>query len=124
MAPAAIDTPALALIPGQNPPKNPPSKIWQASEPPFGGVLEPSYDAYKQSNSETAIVIDNGSSTVRAGWSFDKTPRYTFPPLMARYNDRRINRTFRFVGSDIFADGTARGQSKNVYEPGTNIINN
>lgn len=29
-----------------------------------------------------------------------------------------------FVGSDIYSDGTARGQAKNIYEPGTNIINN
>lgn len=43
---------------------------------------------------------------------------------MARYRDRKLNRTFMFVGSDIYADGTARGQAKNVYEPGSNIINN
>lgn len=29
-----------------------------------------------------------------------------------------------FVGSDVYSDGTARGQAKNVYEPGSNIINN
>ena len=29
-----------------------------------------------------------------------------------------------FVGSDVYSDGTARGQSKNIYEPGSNIINN
>jgi actin-related protein 5 len=43
---------------------------------------------------------------------------------MARYRDRKLNRTFMFAGSDIYADGTARGQSKNVYEPGSNIVNN
>lgn len=43
---------------------------------------------------------------------------------MARYRDRKLNRTFMFVGSDVFADGTARGQSKNIYEPGSNIVNN
>lgn len=43
---------------------------------------------------------------------------------MARYRDRKLNRTFAFVGSDVYADGTARGQSKNVYEPGSNIVNN
>jgi actin-related protein 5 len=43
---------------------------------------------------------------------------------MARYSDRKLNRRLMFVGSDIYSDGTARGQSKNVYEPGTNIINN
>jgi actin-related protein 5 len=43
---------------------------------------------------------------------------------MARYRDRKLNRGFTFVGSDIYADGTARGQAKNIYEPGSNIVNN
>lgn len=43
---------------------------------------------------------------------------------MARYRERKLNRTFMFVGSDVFADGTARGHSKNIYEPGSNIVNN
>lgn len=46
------------------------------------------------------------------------------PPLMARYKDRKINKMYTFTGADIFADGTARSQAKNVYEPGTNIIYN
>lgn len=43
---------------------------------------------------------------------------------MAKYRDRKINRSFTFVGSDVYADGTARGQSKNMYEQGSNIVNN
>lgn len=43
---------------------------------------------------------------------------------MAKYKDRKLNRHFIFCGSDVFSDGTARGQSKNVYEPGSNMINN
>ena len=43
---------------------------------------------------------------------------------MARYKDRKLNRTFTFIGSDVYADGTARGQAKNIYEPGSNIANN
>lgn len=44
---------------------------------------------------------------------------------MARYTDRKLNRKLNFVGSEIYFDGTARGQAKNVYEPqGGNIVNN
>jgi len=43
---------------------------------------------------------------------------------MAKYRDRKLNRTFTFVGSDVYSDGTARGQAKNAYDPGSNIINN
>lgn len=102
----------------------PPSKIWTASEPPFGGVTEIDTASYYRSNPDSAIVIDNGSSTIRAGWSSDISPRLSFHPLMAKYLDRKQNRTYRFIGSDVFADGTARGQSKAVYEPGSNVINN
>ena len=105
-------------------PKPLPPELFKASEPPFAGYLPANGTGYRQSNSSTAIVIDNGSSTLRAGWSFDKTPRVSMPPLMAKYKDRRINRYYMFCGSDVFADGTARGQSKNAYEPGSNIINN
>ncbi|KAI9704015.1 MAG: Nuclear actin-protein involved in chromatin remodeling [Bogoriella megaspora] len=105
-------------------PKPEPTKIWNISEPPFAGFLPIDTDGYDQSTRDTAIVIDNGSSTVRAGWSFDKAPRITLPPLMARYRDRKLNRTFAFMGSDVYSDGTARGQAKNVYDPGTNVVNN
>ena len=44
--------------------------------------------------------------------------------MMARYTDRKLNRKLTFIGSEIYFDGTARGQAKNVYEPGSNIVNN
>ncbi|EDU51128.1 actin [Pyrenophora tritici-repentis] len=121
MAPSAIDE--VPQTPGRNPPK-PPPKLWSVSEPPFEGFRAVDKDGWAQSNSETAIVIDNGSSAVRAGWSFDSKPRLSVLPNMARYRDRKLNRTFTFIGSDVYADGTARGQSKPVYEPGSNIVNN
>lgn len=43
---------------------------------------------------------------------------------MARYTDRKLNRKLNFIGSEIYFDGTARGQAKNQYEPGSNIVNN
>ncbi|KAF1983698.1 actin-like ATPase domain-containing protein [Aulographum hederae CBS 113979] len=109
---------------GRNSPKPAPSKIWYLSDPPFEGFKPINSEGFRKSNSQTAIVIDNGASTVRAGWSFDDRPRLSVPPVWSRYRDRKLNRTFTFVGSDIYSDGTARGQSKNVYEPGSNIVNN
>ncbi|KAK5695126.1 Actin-related protein 5 [Elasticomyces elasticus] len=45
---------------------------------------------------------------------------------MARYTDRKLSRRLTFIGSEIYFDGTARGQSKSAYDPSTssNIINN
>jgi actin-related protein 5 len=122
MAPSA--TTDIVPPSGRNSPKPPPAKIWSVNEPPFEGFKPIDREGFSRSNGETAIVIDNGSSAVRAGWSFDSKPRLSVPPLMARYRDRKLARTFTFVGADVYSDGTARGQSKNVYEPGSNVVNN
>ncbi|KAK5127278.1 hypothetical protein LTR08_004456 [Meristemomyces frigidus] len=110
--------------PARNSPKPPPSHIYTVSEPPYQGQLPTDANAYRRSAPDTAIVIDNGSSSVRAGWQTDATPRLQFPPLMARYTDRKLSRKLMFIGSEIYFDGTARGQAKNVYEPGSNVVNN
>ena len=102
----------------------PPTTIFNASEPHYHGQLPTDTSTYRTSAPDTAIVIDNGSSEVRAGWQSSSTPQLHFPPLMARYTDRKLNRKLTFIGSEIYFDGTARGQAKNVYEPGSNIVNN
>lgn len=109
---------------GRNSPKPPPANPYTLSDPPYQGQLSTDVEAYRRGSPDSAIVIDNGSSSVRAGWQGDNTPRLQFPPLMARYTDRKMNRKLCFIGSEIYFDGTARGQAKNVYEPGSNIVNN
>ncbi|KAF1837079.1 actin-like ATPase domain-containing protein [Decorospora gaudefroyi] len=119
MAPSAMrDAPQPAQ------PAQPPQQLWTVKDSPFQGFQPVDTDGWARSNGETAIVIDNGSSAVRAGWSFDSAPRLSVLPNMARYRDRKLNRTFTFIGSDVYADGTARGQSKPIYEAGSNIVNN
>ncbi len=132
--------PASEATNGKRSPK-PPPQIWYAVEPPFKGHQKTPSEAYAQSGAETAIVIDNGkhlsikfqalcadlprgSSLVRAGWSFDETPRISFPPDVARYRDRKYNRTVSYVGHDAYADATTRGQIRNAFEPGTSIVSN
>ena len=107
-----------------NSPKPPPTNISGPSDPPYRGQLPTDTSSYRRSSPDTAIIIDNGSSCVRAGWQHDNAPRLQIPPLMARYMDRKLNRKLMFIGSEIYFDGTARGQSKNIYEPGSNIVNN
>lgn len=102
----------------------PPSTVSTVSEPHYHGQLPTDTLTYRASSPDTAIVIDNASSEVRAGWQSGGVPQLRFPPLMARYTDRKLNRKLTFIGSEIFFDGTARGQAKNVYEPGSNIVNN
>lgn len=69
-------------------------------------------------------MIIPGASSLRVGWAFDKSPRIAFPATVARYRDRKINRTVSYVGYNAFADATTRGQIRNAFEPGTNIVGN
>ncbi|KAI9848588.1 MAG: Nuclear actin-protein involved in chromatin remodeling [Sclerophora amabilis] len=106
----------------------PPLRIWTVQDPPFESSKPPEPDGYEQSErigaDSSAIVIDSGSSTIRAGWSFDKTPRLAFPPIVSRYRDRKYSRTFALVGSDAYADATTRGQIRSAFEAGTGIVSN
>ena len=43
---------------------------------------------------------------------------------MARYRDRKYNRTVSYVGYNAYADATTRGQIRNAFEPGTSIVGN
>ena len=68
--------------------------------------------------------LPGGSSHVRAGWSFDTVPRISFPADVARFRDRKYNRTVSYVGYNAYADATTRGQIRNAFEPGTSIVGN
>jgi actin-related protein 5 len=108
MAPTAIDEPAAAAPP-QDTKTYPPAKIYNVKDIRFEKYIEPKSDGRKRALEQpgsAAIVIDNGSSAVRAGWSFESSPRFIIPPIMAKYRDRKIGKTFSFAGSDCYADTT------------------
>lgn len=90
--------------------------------------VQPRSDGYEKAKTmpdgEACIVIDNGSSAMRAGWSFEKDPRFVVPPIMAKYRDRKLGKTFSLVGSDCYADTAARGHIRNAYEAGTGVVAN
>ena len=82
----------------RNSPKPPPTRVYNVSEPPYRGQLEPDTSAYRNSSHDTAIVIDNGSSSVRAGWQSDASPRLQFPPLMSNTS---FNASFLWSMSNV-----------------------
>ncbi|KAL9106760.1 MAG: hypothetical protein Q9227_008259 [Pyrenula ochraceoflavens] len=111
----------------QGNPVHPPSRIYEPTDFPFKGYRAPQPDGYVQSAAtpdESAIVIDNGASLVKVGFSFEKNPRFLFPPVMARYRDRKLNRGLTFIGNDAYIDATTRGQIKNAFETGSNVVTN
>ena len=59
-----------------------------------------------------------------AGWSFESKPRVSAPPIMAKYRDRKLGKTYSFAGTDCFADTTAKGHIRNAFELGTGIVSN
>lgn len=102
-------------------------RLYPAPDFPFKGWQPPQPEGYQQSAanpSENAIVIDNGASTVKAGFSFDKKPRYMVPPIMAKFKDRKWNKYCAFVGWDAYADATTRGQIRQAFETYTSIPTN
>jgi actin-related protein 5 len=124
MAPSAVDQLAAA------PPDNrayPPANIFPVKETRFEKFIEPDSDGYKRAREQpggAALVIDNGSSAVRAGWSFESKPRFSIPPIMSKYRDRKLGKTFSFAGYDCYADTTARGHIRGAFEAGTGIVSN
>jgi len=65
-----------------------------------------------------------GSSATRAGWSFENSPRLNLIPIFSKYRDRKANKTYSFVGADVYADTTARGHMRNAFEAGSGIVSN
>ncbi|PHH69523.1 hypothetical protein CDD80_6663 [Ophiocordyceps camponoti-rufipedis] len=105
----------------------PPANIFPVKETRFEKFLPPQTDGRKralQQPNAAAIVIDNGSSAVRAGWSFESSPRFSLPPIMSKYRDRKLGKTFSFAGFDCYADTTSKGHIRNAFEVGTGIVSN
>ncbi|KAI1325493.1 putative chromatin remodeling complex subunit [Xylariaceae sp. FL0255] len=127
MAPSAIDTP-MPPLPVPEEKTYPPARIFNVKETKFEKHFEPQLDgrekALARPQGDTAIVIDNGSSAVRAGWSFESSPRVAIPPIMAKYRDRKLGKTYSFAGYDCYADTNARGHIRNAFELGTGIVSN
>ncbi|KAI1335436.1 putative chromatin remodeling complex subunit [Xylariaceae sp. FL0016] len=127
MAPSAVDT-EMPPLPVREEKSYPPAKIFNMKETKFEKHVAPQPDgrekALAQPEGEVAIVIDNGSSAVRAGWSFESKPRLSIPPIMAKYRDRKLGKTYSFAGYDCYADTTAKGHIRNAFEAGTGIVSN
>lgn len=75
----------------------------------------------KSASTNTPLI---GSSGTRAGWSFEDAPRFNITPIFSKYRDRKLGKTYSFVGNDVLADTTARGHMRNAFEAGSGIVSN
>ncbi|SPO05993.1 probable ARP5 - Actin-related protein [Cephalotrichum gorgonifer] len=128
MAPSATADSVFELPESKRPAERtyPPAKIFPVREARFEKPIPVQVDgrekALAQPPGSAAIVIDNGSSTLRAGWSFEDKPRLAIPPIMAKYRDRKAGKTYSFAGSDCYADTTAKSHIRSAFEAGTGIV--
>ena len=84
--------------------------------PPSLPSTQPSIDAYDPHRSNhTPLIIDNGSTTLRWGFSTYAVP-HTSPNAVAKYKERRNNKPLLLFGESIDSEGGARGQAKTPWE--------
>ncbi|KZS90376.1 actin-like protein Arp5p [Sistotremastrum niveocremeum HHB9708] len=72
-----------------------------------------SYDHYR--GSKTPIIIDNGSTTLRFGFSTTPTP-HCGPNVITKYKDRRTNRPVLLFGDAVELENNSRSQAKTPWE--------
>lgn len=72
-----------------------------------------SYDVHR--GSETPLIIDNGSSTLRYGFCTVDTPN-TGPNIIARFKERKSNKNVLLFGDSVELDSTARSQARTPWE--------
>lgn len=44
--------------------------------------------------------------------------------MLSRYRDRKLSKTYTFVGADAYVDATARGQIRSAFEAGSAVVSN
>lgn len=98
-----------------------PMKIYTIDDPPLSTEPERFIDVGTYPTT-TPIAIDFGSYDVRAGYTTEQTPNFVFPTRLTRHRDRRLSKTFTFVGNNTRMDQTLRSQSKSPFDG--NIITN
>ncbi|KAI9891034.1 MAG: Nuclear actin-protein involved in chromatin remodeling [Vezdaea aestivalis] len=114
---------ATQQSPRLSPPPAPP-KLYTVKEHAFNGPVPSFADQYSSTDQETAIVIDNGSGTLKAGWSSGSAPLLNLSPVMSRYTDRKWGRKFTFIGSEAAVDANARQQAKHAFGGGSGVVTN
>ncbi len=62
------------------------------------------------------IGIDFGSSSIRAGIVSTEDPSHSFPNLMSKYRDRKLNKSMTFIGNDVYLDPSIKSQARSPYD--------
>jgi len=83
---------------------------------PTPPLLPPYIESYNDHRSRnTPLIIDNGSTTLRWGFSTSSVPQFG-TNAVAKYKERRSNKPLLLFGEGIDAEGGAKGQAKTPWE--------
>jgi actin-related protein 5 len=81
--------------------------------PPLFTASVESYDDHRSHS--TPLIIDNGSTTLRWGFSTSSAPQ-AGTNAVAKYKERRNNKPLLLFGECIDSESGARGQAKTPWE--------
>lgn len=70
----------------------------------------------------SSLVLDNGATTLRAGWASELNPRLVTENVGSRYKERKANRTIMLAGGECYADNLSRGSVRSPFE-GDLVVN-
>lgn len=112
----------MRSFPGPPHPR-PPSKAMEVEQPNITAlptattlprVIPPdSYDKHR--NHSTPLIIDNGSTNLRFGFSTSSNPHSNLN-VVAKYKERKYNKPLLLFGDGIDAESSAKGQAKTPWE--------
>lgn len=67
-------------------------------------------------NQDSVLCIDNGATTLRAGWNREQDPRLAIDNLLSKYRDRKFNRSILLAGAEVYVDATSRAHVRAPHE--------
>ena len=73
---------------------------------------------HQPSDNSVPIVIDNGSTQLRAGFASESSPSFISRNEGSRYKERRTNRNMMLYGDSLDLDSASKSQIKCPYESG------
>jgi len=76
----------------------------------------PSYSSLLSSPSPPTLCIDNGATTLRAGFTNLSQPYLDLENIGAKYKDRKLNTTVHLAGGEVYVDTASRSSTRVPYE--------
>lgn len=74
------------------------------------------YRRFAAERDGAVLCVDNGATTLRAGWNLEPDPRLAIDSLASKYRDRKFNRSVLLAGAEVYVDATSRAHVRAPHE--------